>query len=273
MGIAARSDGVIAVADSGNKRIRLISNIDRLQPFYPFAGVLPDVHFSKSDYRIALVGASIVWGDGVFADSVGGQLETDLRADPSLQSLHKVPKVMPVRMGSDFGALRSYVELLAEARFVDAVVVQLSDYTVFDTYGVSDDVRLVGQASTWQPKMAGDLAELQHSLSAAHIPVLFVTHPLSFELTLDEQTLPGVLGLSQMQPPDGGLERDATAPFASAHVNWLNAWPVFYADERAASHRPIFLSLDGHFTPYGNALLGKAIAERLARDKPWLPHP
>jgi hypothetical protein len=56
-------------------------------------------------------------------------------------------------------------------------------------------------------------------------------------------------------------------------VNWLNAWPVFYADERAASHRPIFLSLDGHFTPYGNALLGKAIAERLARDKPWLPHP
>jgi hypothetical protein len=273
MGIAARSDGVIAVADSGNKRIRLISKIDRRQPFYPFSGVLPNVHFSKSDYRIALVGASIVWGDGLFADSVGGQIETDLLSDPSLQSLHKVPKVMPVRMGSDFGALRSYVELLAEAHFVDAVVVQLSDYTVFDTYGIGDDVRLVGQTSTWQPKMTADLAELQHSLSAAHIPVLFVTHPLSFELTLDEQTLPDVLNLLQMQPPDGGLERDATGPFASAHVNWLDAWPTFYADERSASHRPIFLSLDGHFTPYGNALLGKAIAERLARDKPWLQKP
>lgn len=273
MGVAARSDGTLAVADSGNKRIRLISGIDRQQPFYPFAGVLPKVHFSPGDYRIALVGASIVWGDGPFSESVGGQIEKDLGDEPSLRSLHKTAKVMTVRMGSDFGALRSYVELLAEAGFVDAVVVQLSNYTVFDSYGVRDDAQLVEQPEMWQGKMADDLAGLARSLSAEHISVLFVAHPVSNELTLSEQTLPGVLNLYNLAFPDGNLERATTAPFARAHVDWLNAWPVFYADERQASHRPLYLSLDGHFTPYGDALLGKAIADRLAREKPWLRRP
>jgi hypothetical protein len=120
--------------------------------------------------------------------------------------------------------------------------------------------------------MQSDLAGLQRTLAAEHIPVLFITHPLSNELSLDEQTLPSVLDLAQHELPDGELEHIVTEPFASARVNWLNAWPIFYADERSPSHRPLFLSIDGHFTAYGNALLGKAVADRLARDKPWLHH-
>jgi lysophospholipase L1-like esterase len=273
MGIAARPDGTIAVADSGNRRIRIITNIDRLQPFYPFAGLLPNFKFAKDDYRIALVGASIVWGDGLFSESVGGQLEAALQSDPSLRELHKKPKVMTVRMGSDFAALRSYVDLLAESGFVDMVVIQLSDFTVYDSYGVRDETQIEELAPTWQPKMTADLAALQHSLNAAHMPALFVAQPLGTELTLDDQTLPVVLDLPHHPVPDGRFERIVTEPFAAANIHWLNAWPTFYADERSPSHRPIFLSLDGHFTPYGNALLGKAIAERLSRDKPWLHRP
>ncbi len=273
MGIAARSDGVIAVADSGNKRIRIISKIDRVQPFYPFTGVLPSMHFAKSDYRIALVGASTIWGDGLFQDSVGGQLEEGLRNDATLRALHKTVKVLPVRMGSDFNAMRSYIELLAETHFVDAVVVQITGFTIYDTYGMRDDSQLLQEPSAWQGKLADDLAALQHTLTADHIPVLFVTHPLSNELGLDEQTLPGVLDLAQHVVPDGTLERVVTEPFRRAHVNWLDSWPAFYADERSPSHIPIYLSIDGHFTPHGNAILGKALAGRIAHDRPWSSAP
>jgi len=273
MGVAARSDGVIAVADSGNKRIRIIAKIDRVQPFYPFTGVLPTVHFAKSHYRIALVGASTIWGDGLFQDSVGGQLEKDLSNDPSLRALHKTVRVLPVRMGSDFKAMRSYVELLGETHFVDAVVVQITDFTIYDTYGMRDDRQLLQDPSAWQGKMVDDLTGLQRTLTADHIPVLFLTHPLSNELGLDEQTLPGVLDLAQHVLPDGTLERVVTEPFRTAHVNWLDSWPIFYADERSPSHVPIYLSIDGHFTPHGNALLAKAVADRLAHDRPWSSAP
>ena len=40
-------------------------------------------------------------------------------------------------------------------------------------------------------------------------------------------------------------------------------------DMRSPDHRPIFLSGDGHFTDYGNQLLGDAIAARLEADPPW----
>jgi len=269
MGIAARPDGVIAVADTGNKRIRLIRDIDRAQPFYPFAGALPNVHFAPGDYRIALVGPSMIWGDGPFSESVGGRIEAALSRNASLAALHKHVRVMPVRMGSDYDAMRSYVELLADAQFVDAVVVQLSAYTIIDSYGIADDHAIIAQAPTWQPHLTSDLAGLQQTLDRAHIPVLFVIHPLGTEMGLDEMTLPEMEGLEVIVPPDGTVERAETAPFVAAHVNWLNAWPIFFADVRSPAHRPGFLSIDGHFTTYGNALLGNAIAARLAADRPW----
>ncbi len=272
MGIAARADGVVAVADSGNKRIRLIRNIDRRQPFYPSVGTLPDVQFERNDYRIALVGPSTIWGDGLFGDSVGGQLERALSKEPSLIALHKNPRVLPVRMGSSFAAMRSYIDFLIEARFVDAIVVQLSGFTIRDSYGVSLEAEpLHAAADMWQPRLKADLLSLQRSVESAHVPILFVLHPLSHEMGLAEQTLPGMLDyFDQRQNPDGTREKLMTEPFERSGVNWLNAWQIFYADERSPQHRPIYLSLDGHFTTYGNALLGKAIAERLIHDRPWL---
>jgi len=271
MGIAARPDGTIAVADSGNKRIRLITNIDRRQPFYPIAGALPKVTFAPQDYRIGLIGASTIWGSGTFYDSVGGQLQRVLEQDPSFGQLQKRPKVMPVRMGSSLSAMRSYADLLAETRFVDCIVVVLTDFSVVETYGVHI-ASLVRTAPAWQGRMSGDLAAFQASMDRAHMPVLFVTEPLSFELGLDAQTIPSMQDLASRPPPDGSLEKVANAPFERAHVNWFDAWPAFYADERSPDHLPLFLSLDGHFTEHGDAVMGRAIAARLMHLKPWNAH-
>jgi len=270
MGIAARSDGTVAVADSGNKRIRLITAIDRTTPFFPWAGALPDIHFAPNDYRIALIGASTIWGDGPFTDSVGGEIQRMLRSDPSLAALHKTAHVMPVRMGSDFGTMRSYADLLAESRFVDCIVVVVTDFSVIDTYKVADFPSIVSGAPAWQGRMAADVGSFQRSMNEAQMPVLFVTQPLSFEMGFDSQTMLTIAGIAWQQPPDGTLEKIVSVPFQQTGVNWLDAWPAFYADERSPSHRPVYLSLDGHFTTYGNTILGRSIAQRLEIDKPWM---
>lgn len=272
MGIAARRDGTIAVADSGNKRVRLITNIDRTQPFYPFAGALPDVHFGPNDYRIALIGASVIWGEGTFADSVGGQMQRILRRDPSFASANRTVTVMPVRMGSDLTVMRNYADFLARAKFVDCIVVVVTDFSLIDTYKVADFKSIVTDASKWQAPMVADLTSFQRSMNEARVPVLFVTQPLSFEMSLDSQTPLTVLGLTWQEPPDGSLEKVVSDPFVQAKVNWLDAWPAFYADERSPSHRPVYLSLDGHFTTYGNGVMAQAISKRLETDKPWARH-
>jgi hypothetical protein len=148
-------------------------------------------------------------------------------------------------------------------------VVQLSDFSIIDSYKMPDDRTIIARASDWQDRMAKDLGALQQSMQRQHMPVLFVMHPLSNEMGLDEQAMPGLMELGHRLPPDGTLERVVTQPFHSARVDWLNAWPLFDADAQSASHRPVFLSLDGHFTAYGNALLGKAIAARLSHERPW----
>jgi hypothetical protein len=272
MGIAARADGVIAVADSGNRCIRLIRAIDRSHPFFPQNGLLPDFHVRAGDYRIALVGSSSVWGSGTFDESVGGQIEGALNAAPPFAGNGRKTRVLTVKMGSDMAALREYVAFLVAAKQVDAVVVLLNDFFLASSYGVPENEVVSGElgAGAWQDRLSTDLASTARELHAQNVPVLFVASPLPTELDLDELTLPKLLGLSRADTAaDGRVEAIATAPFVRAGVSWLNGWTVFDDDARSVPHAPLFLSIDGHFTPHGNAVLGRAIAERLLRDHPW----
>jgi streptogramin lyase len=271
MGIAARAGGVVAVADSGNKCIRLIRAIDRSHPFFPQVDLLPDTGARDGDYRIALVGNSSVWGAGTFADSVGGRIESDLNASPAFARGRKV-RVIPFKMGSDLAALRRYVEFLVSAKQVDDVVVQLDDFFWIGPQGISEDDALAGDipAGAWQDRLSADIKGFAASLRAAGVPVLFVIHPLATEVGLNELTLPKMLGLSKRNAvPDGRAEEVNATLFRSSGVNWLDTWPAFDDDLRSAGHAPLFLSIDGHFTPHGDAVLGDAIAKRLLLDHPW----
>jgi hypothetical protein len=158
----------------------------------------------------------------------------------------------------------------------DCVVILVSDFDVRFSYPKEAGAQpLVATAPIWMPRLRGDLAALKRTLDAAGTPSLFVAVPLASELGTTEaaaaQIVPNAgLPADDVVLPDGTLEQLATAPFASAKLNWLNGWAVFERDIRSPDHRPLYLSLDGHLTPYGNQVLGDAIAVRLEADRPWL---
>jgi DNA-binding beta-propeller fold protein YncE len=273
-GVAVAPDGTVAVADAGNKRIRLIREVDRSVPFDPMHDTLGSAR-RRGEYRIGFIGSSLVWGSGSFSVSPAAAIERRLSADRALTASAKVARVVTVRMNSDVAPLRSYVDLVAEAHLFDTVVILVSDFDARDSYpALITGAPLADTAPRWTPRLTTDLAAVKSSLDAAGIPSLFVAVPLANELGLTEAAAAEIVEhphvpADDVIAPDGRLERLATAPLVDAKLNWLDGWAIFERDMRSPGHRPLFLSVDGHFTAYGNQILGNAIAARLEADHPW----
>lgn len=183
-------------------------------------------------------------------------------------------------MSSDVKVLRSYLDVVAEARTFDCVVILVSDYMSHESYpSVVGSGSLAATEALWVPRLRDDLSAIERDLVAAGIPTLFVALPLPFEVGMTEWTMPqmdlswGATGFDESAPPDESLERMATLPLVEAKLDWLNAWDVFDREIRSPAHRPLYLSIDGHLASHGNAVLGNAIAQRLEREQPWPAHP
>ena len=273
-GVAIAPDGTLAVADAGNKRIRLIRGVDRSVPLDPTTDTLGRER-RPGEYRIGFIGSSLVWGSGPFSVSPAAAIERRLAGDRALSGTAKTARVVTVRMNSDVAYLRSYVDLVAETHIFDVVVILVSDYDARESYPtIVDRPPLATTAPIWIPRLSADLGAVQRSLDAAGIPSLFVAVPLPSEVGITEAAAAKIIPHSHppsedVVSPDGTLERLATAPLENAKLHWLNGWSVFERDMRSPDHRPIFLSVDGHFTDYGNQLLGDAIAVRLETERPW----
>ncbi|MBV9277453.1 MAG: hypothetical protein JOZ97_04370 [Candidatus Eremiobacteraeota bacterium] len=270
MGIAARTDGTVAVADSGNKRIRVIRGIDRSEPLDPNAQVLPTGNFTSNDYRIVYVGNSFVWSNAHTADSIGGQLERRLNEDrlPALRGKHV--RVVTVRMSSMFEPLRQYLATLAAAHAADMVVLQLNTFFPAFTYNVPlGSKNLIEQAASWQGPMRTELRQMNGTLKNAGIPFLIVSHPLGDEISLAEQPYATLQSPVVHAPPDGKLGALFNATIAATGAPWLDMWSAFDADLRTPAHKPLFLAVDGHFTPRANDVMAAAVARMLEQLHPW----
>ncbi len=270
MGVAARRDGTIAVADSGNKRIRLVRGIDRSEPLDPNAQILPTGNFTPSDYRIVYVGNSFVWSNAHTADSIGGQLQRRLNDDRALSALGKRARVVTVRMSSTFTPLQQYLATLAAAHAADAVVVQLNTFFPAFTYDVPlGSKNLIEQAEKWQAPMRAQLRKMSNTLKNAGIPLLIVSHPLGDEISLAEQPYATLQSPMVHAPPNGQLAALFNAPVRASGASWLDMWSVFDSDLRSKSHKPLFLSIDGHFTPHADDVMAAAVAKELEQLRPW----
>lgn len=274
-GVAVAADGTVAVADTGNRRIRLVRGVDRSGPLEPSSGALSGVARRPNEYRIGFIGGSMTWGSGPFDGSPAAAIERRLAAVAPLARAGKTARVVTVDAGSDLTVLRSYVDLAIEARAFDCVVIMVTDFDARQSYPkLVGTAKLAAASPRWIAPMTADLASLKHALDAAGVPSLFVAAPLAPELGTTvfaaEQIVPlPVSPADQVDLPDGSLERIATAPLVNAQLNWLNAWDLFEHYLRTADHRPLYLSLDGHLTAGGNQLLGDAIAARLEADHVW----
>ncbi len=93
-GLAIASNGTIVFADTGNRKIREIRNVDPRGPLYPgLAGVIGPA----DRYRIVIVGASYDFHNALWTETMGAQIESGLAADGVKYGLARCPYVAAVR--------------------------------------------------------------------------------------------------------------------------------------------------------------------------------
>ncbi len=272
LGIARAPDGGLLVADGGNRRLRRLSPIDRVDPWGELEAVLPgaEEHPDPSEYRIAYVGNSYIYFVTDWPTSIEGILQERLAADPGLAATGKHPKVVPVvRLAN--AQFRDFADLCARTGAYDLVVLNLNlgnVITTFENEHRTPDLR----APTWPGELTRTLQDVHRQLSAANIGFVVVVHPIPAAFAPAESAWYPIA--KEFEPPydmqpDAAATHELEDAVARSGVPVLDEHPAFAAEERAPNHVPLFGSADYHFTAYARALVANALAARLHALAPW----
>ncbi len=283
-GIAVAPDGKsITVVDTGNRRIRVLSPFDRrsgaLECCTPErrAAMLPKSP-NSGEYRIALVGSSYVWWDSPWSESIPGLLEKQLNQNPELKNLHLTARVYPIRItGVGDWNIMDYIETVLTTGVVNAVVAGMdtdpgkvnSSDGAYDANGVDArfDERFVSKIGevNKQLKDVGTYFFLAPFVESNYFP----NERVFYRLPSDSNS-PGRsdLLMPNLNAAKGNIDLLLNAVSAS-HVPYANIAQAFLTGEASARAHPLFMTLDNHFTPAGNALFAKVLAEKIESEHPW----
>ena len=256
MGIAVLPNGSLAVADAGNRRVRLISGFDPREVVRDPLSVLSE-HRDPRQYRILFLGASNIWWATGWARSIPGIVEKSVASDVHARS-GKTARVVPVQMmGAQLEAFSSYVANVVDAHAADAVVLEINDGSV------------AGDAPGWKAGATTVLRSLRATLARAHVPLVVVAEPLAFELDPIERAYRKTTENSYL-PANVDAETDWSAIAKDSGVPLVDLWGPMLKDLRSPRHRALFGSDDEHFSEYGRLVAGDAVAAALLRLRPWV---
>jgi SGNH hydrolase-like domain, acetyltransferase AlgX/NHL repeat len=244
-GIAVGPSGQIAVADTGNKRIRRLSDFDRQT-----AGVnsqrlptTPDPHA----LRIAIVGDSLVWTNVARSESIAGIVNDRLCAQLHSAGACTV-ETYPTRIdGAQVADLVAY----ADAHF--------SGGNVNDVYLFVSADRISNSA-----EFSNSIQSLKSRLASTKTRLVVVLTPSGMDLPSEMLYRKSFDG-----PADPGLSlkayATATDALKRASVEVVDLWPSFFENDSKPGFRPLFGAWDDHLTLFGNRLAGDAVAENMAQ--------
>ena len=277
VGIAISPTGTVAVADTGNRRIRVFSAFDRrthlttdeAQSELP---ARPDPH----EYRIAIVGSSYLWWDQAWHESLAGRVQDRLLAGDHGS---RVPRVFPVmRLGIDTaGALNLIDNELSEGVF-DMVVLDFSTYAQMggDTYA--------GNAfpSGWQATVEQALAKTEQTLHASGIPFLVVNAPGAADFPDEYAYFRIPKGLPEDHSDTGPQNQPTNIQYyhdeisgvlRQSGVPTLDLWPAFLSAYTAPARVPLFNTWDHHYSRFGRSVFATQLADKILALKPWASAP
>jgi len=208
-------------------------------------------------------------------------VERQLNADRSRLRLRKHVKVaLLFPYFETLQSVESYArEVLAQHTF-DAVVWQINQQTVALEYGhalaalspsLTPEQLGAAFARVWQPKLSASLNAISRDLRRAGVSFFVVVHPIGLELTpledaeleeFEEPYYPSN-GFTIWSQSDIGQRLESAV--RGAGVALIDAYPQFIDAERSPLRKPLYGTLDEHFSKEGRALTARIIAGYLER--------
>ena len=271
-GIAISPDGRIAIADAGNRRIRILSKFNR--PFDPWRSFgdemfsAANLDRSKTAFRIAYVGASQVYSDTDWSDSIEGVLQKRLEqvAARIQKPIHVLPALAPAVVLS---ALQSYAAEVADAHLFDVLVFHVNTYSI----PTATDVRQNDQMRSGVEA----LRNLYRRLANAHIRLLIVTQPMPTEFSPSEYFWRFALSGEVVSDSNTKAYRALVDMVVRSGVPTVDLMPAFMRAENGDRPKALFGSSDFHLSAYGRAVVGNDVADFMLRDaarwlRPWPLH-
>ncbi|HEY0394275.1 MAG TPA: hypothetical protein VGD01_07240 [Candidatus Elarobacter sp.] len=260
-GTASFELGTLAVADTGNRRIRLV----RYDPDAYFADESDQSELER-DYRIGYAGNSFTQFDAAWSDSTAALVQQQLRRDlGAAGAIRPVVRVVPgLTLPATWDSL---AQTVAATGLYKALVLNLN------VLNLSTSTPSKRGAEAVFPQVTQHLIAMRTSLAAAGIPLIVALHPTSPEIDPGETLSARVAFADEpylyfQMPPDLSWHDRLKAAVEAAGVPLIDAYPDFIAEERAPSAR-LFGNEDTHFTPRGRAVMARALAHGLEVLEPW----
>ncbi len=245
-GIAVATDGSLVVADTGNRRIRRIYNVD------PRESVLPDLSnftIPERAYHVAIVGNSYAFYNVLWPESLPGIVGAGLQRDAHALGLTHTVAVTAFRIddASERAASSIVREYLSDGR-TQVVVLLLNAFDPTRTATLDE--------------LATRLRAIRTKLLVVYTPQGFEVSPIEFVTATKGKTASDFAALRARAAKD-------EAYYALSGVRGLYLLDAMEAEAARPDRRPLFYGADHHFTIYGTQFVAQRILSELERWKPW----
>jgi sugar lactone lactonase YvrE len=248
-GVAVSPSGVVTIADTANKRIRILGDFNR-RSYSTDHARLPTAPDAAA-YRIAVVGDSVVWSDVSWNHSIGGIIQKRLCAQRHAALEHCKVEIYPLWLeNAPPEAMVSYIHDYLSDGLVNAVVFLLPT----PGFRISQPV----------PALDTLLRGLQTDMRASHTRLFTVMFPGAWELP-NEMTFNKFYAAYTPGDPAAVETRYQTEleRIRRSGTPYLNLWPAFFANDSQPEFTALYRVHDHHLSYFGNAFVGYAIAHAM----------
>ena len=272
-GLAIATDGSIAIADAGSRRIRVLTKLDRTHDAHP-AGAIPTPSHAANTFRVAFIGNSYLWVYDRWEDSIPGLVEQRLSRDPSFLASKKRLAVTPfVFPGAPVAAQANWINgVLGRTNAADLVIFSVTTLSINGMPGVPTrptSADIISGEPQWTAVVTESLRATNDALSKQGIRLIVVTSPVPDNVSPAEWMWRQLLSAGGQTDPTSSIGDALNAAVRASGVSYLDGWSVFETESRSAQHTALFGTEDEHFSPHGRTVFANALADYLSRIKPW----
>jgi len=265
-GIARSRDGSkLYVTDSGNRRIRVVNNIDSRTAG---GGVTPLPPVSATKYRIAFVGSSYNFLNTLWSESFAGPVEVGFAKNAAGLGLNKPVHVDMLRIdGGGFAALGSLIGNYYGDGEADLIVWPVS----YGEFSKEQQAHPELKPDAIWKTIQRNLAALQTTLAKQHTKLLMVVIPQGEQVSpLEREPRIEETGRDAYDAPKlFQTARELEESVAASGVPTLKLASIMQRLEESRERFPLYNSWDYHLSTRGSTWVGSRIYDYLEHWRPW----